>query len=322
MNEMDKWCERIFKVVGALSTVIMFTLFMLAVFGLYHLVSTGFFSSRYCTATEYEMPGLNIESLPLPWIMALIPSLIVLSILFIKTELGKPVGGQIRLSDVFDKPTRLFNGIKNRGYSVKNVMLLILVISLLSGGFGSLNGYIFAQAKYAWMINAPRYMPEGDWMFPQLSALDFLVIYLPLIVISSMVGGFIQFFALTFFLYWFSRAVGARICYLNLYTLTAYLSVIPLTLLGISTLVNAGSYLLCGNVSTLNTEFLPLIGYGIFYIACMYGIQHLGDISLKRSFLAVSPFLLITVIIIYLMYFFTYELVPRIVECVYLQLGL
>lgn len=146
--------------------------------------------------------------------------------------------------------------------------------------------------------------------------------YIPLAVIISIIFHFMYFFAMAFLLYWLSRVAGTKIPYLNLYTLLVYLFFIPLTFLFASTFVNIITYAIFKSVSTFSVKFLPYIGYTVFYIMCIFGVKDLGDISLKRSFLVLSPFLIIALTIIYLNYFFTYVLSHQLTEIILWQLGL
>jgi len=313
--------EFIFKIVGAMSTAIIFSLFIWAVFAFYQLTSLRFFDPEYLGPHWGEW---GIQP-PLELIAGIsILSAIIIFILFFRTEMGKPTGGKINISDVFDRHKEVFKAIRGGRYSLKKVILLLLVISILTslfGGIAQISGLLLAQSKYGY-LDAYTIIREsvGGGSIPDL--IPTLIIGFFLLIIISIVLGFAYLFTLAFFFYWFSRLVGARIPYLHLYSLLIYLSVIPLAFLIISTIVNLVSYLALENISTLNMFIFPNLGYVIFYIACMFGIKDISDISLKWSFLVTSPFLILIFVIIYLTCFFTYELPQRIMEITFYQLGL
>lgn len=310
----DKKTEYVIRILGAISTAIMFSLFVWFALVISQLPSTGFFNPEYCKEA-HEMGKINSKLFLIPWLVISLLSFFIISIASFRIDLGKPTSGKIEISDVFDKPDRLFEDIRKEKYSLNTVILLLVIISVLHGVLMTLDTYIFIQAKYGSMLR--KFMNTTDYS----NILSYLE-QIPLALISSVIGFFMQVFALSFFIYWFSRIVGAKIPYLTIYTLLVYLSLIPLSFLGVSVLANAVSYLLWDNVSTLNTLFFPLIGHLVLFITCMDGISKMGDISLKRSFLVVLPFLVIITFVIYLSYFFAYQLVSNTIECVYWLTGI
>lgn len=325
------------KIFGFVSTTFIFSLFIWNVLGLVYLLSFGFFDQEPSVYLDI-LEKLKTESLVTPWVIASSLSAIIILLLFLKLEIGSALGGKIKISNVFDRPLSVFKKIKDKEYSMKIVILLLIATSALWTLFEISNNYVFLQAKYYSMLSifkdissfqiSPKDMQDISIFysgFIPLSITDFSLkqfSYIPLAVIVSIIFHFMYFFALAFLLYWLSQVAGAKIPYLNLYTLLVYLFFIPLTFLFASAFVNIITYAIFKNVSTFSVKFLPSIGYIVFYIMCIFGVNDLGDISLKRSFLVLSPFLIITLTMIYLNYFFTYVLSHQLTEIILWQLGL
>ena len=324
--------EFIFKIVGAMSTAIIFSLFIWAVFAFYQLTSLRFFDPEYLGPHWGEW---GIQP-PLELIAGIsILSAIIIFILFFRTEMGKPTGGKINISDVFDRHKEVFKAIRNGQYSLKQVLLLIAIISFLSTCFGILNNHIYTQAKYGFIKEIVGDYYEGmtiagDYELEENLAIKIVPTsfseFLPsslnvlLIIVLAVIGGIVVSFTLPFLIYWLLRVSKEKIPYLNLYALSIYLSLIPLAFLIVTTIVNVTFYYILGNVSTVNKEFLPYLGSFLFYISLAYGINDIGEISLKKSFVIISPFIVLIIFTIYLDYFFIYEMPNRILEIVCMQL--
>ena len=330
---MKKKYDRIFRILGALSTAIIFSLFIWAAFGFYQLVSLRFFDPGYMSS---YMGDWKIQP-PFGLTVAIfILSAIIIFILFFKIEMGKPTGGKINISDVFDRPKELFKAIRDGQYSLKQVLLLIAIISFLSVCFGILNNHIYMQAKYGFLTNIMENYEgmtiAGDYELGKNFAIRLVPTsfseFLPsslnvfLIIVLAVIGGVVVSFTLPFLIYWLLRVSKEKIPYLNLYALSIYLSLILLAFLIVTTIVNVTFYYALGNVSTVNKEFLPYLGSFLFYVALAYGINDIGEISLKKSFVIISPFIVLIIFTIYLDYFFIYEMPNRILEIVCMQLGL
>jgi len=249
--------------------------------------------------------------------------------------MGKPTGGKINISDVFDRHKEVFKAIRNGQYSLKQVLLLIAIISFLSTCFGILNNHIYTQAKYGFIKEIVGDYYEGmtiagDYELEENLAIKIVPTsfseFLPsslnvlLIIVLAVIGGIVVSFTLPFLIYWLLRVSKEKIPYLNLYALSIYLSLIPLAFLIVTTIVNVTFYYILGNVSTVNKEFLPYLGSFLFYISLAYGINDIGEISLKKSFVIISPFIVLIIFTIYLDYFFIYEMPNRILEIVCMQL--
>ena len=307
------------KIVGAISTAIMFSLFIWAIFGFYQLVSLRFLDLEYM---ESHLGEWKIEP-PIELLAGIsILSAAIIFILFFRIEMGEARGGKINLTRVFDVPTSLFKKIKSGEYSIVTLLLLILVISALNYLFstsGIVDRYLLAQSKYDYFDSLQRIQESvgfyhRPWFITPVT--DFILILPFSIAISYM-----YLFALAFFLYWFSRIAGSKIPYLHLFALSVCLLVIPLAFNIVTTIANSIIYLIFNNISALNTAFFPIIGQVMFYIACAFGIKELGDIDLRKSILIVLPFLILILLTIVWNYFLIYEFPKRILEITLFQVG-
>ena len=319
LREVSK-SHAIIKIVGAISTAIMFSLFIWAVFGVYQLAALRFFDPAYLSTYLGEW---KIEP-PLELVIGIsLLSAVILFTLSFKIELGEAKGGKINLTYVFDAPTSLFKKIKNGEYSVVTLLLLILAISILNYLFsasGIINNYLVVQSKYGY-FDSLQGIHEAIGSYSQPGFMTPVAGFI-LILSFSIAISYMYLFALAFFLYWFSRVASARIPYLHLFALSVYLSLIPLAFNIVTTIANSITYLIFNNISTWNTAFFPIIGQIVFYIACAFGIKELGDIDLRKSILVVLPFLILILLLIVWNYFLLYEFPKRILELTLFQVGL
>lgn len=74
---------------------------------------------------------LKTESLVTPWVIASSLSAIIILLLFLRLKIGSTLGGKIKISNVFDRPLLVFKKIKDREYSMKIVILLLIATSAL-----------------------------------------------------------------------------------------------------------------------------------------------------------------------------------------------
>lgn len=274
---------------GAWSVGIVFSTLILE---LVQLISPEFSGTRHLILlVDIDRLSLSLT----PWVGISCVLAFVFFIVFHRMKLGLVSGERLKLSNVFDCPKKFFKNVKKGKYSMRWTFLIALLVCFLFVILRVINANIFIQAKFGSMISEfSRLGAEIASSIPTFASISTIAF--------TMVLVFMGFFAVAFWFYWISRAAGGKISYLALHALSIHLFLIPLSFLGASVLINLASYLAWGNVSIFNMKLFTAAGLIVFCFICGFGIEKIGGISLKKSFIAILPLLLLITLDVYLTY--------------------
>ena len=236
-------------------------------------------------------------------------------ILFMSMSFGAPSGGALLLLSVFEKPKELFSRIRESGFSLKGLIIIVVSISFFSALFSTASEYLFFEASLGWLKGVGPISPvlSADYMPPMSSwVLRFVLCFL---------GNIVYSFVPAFLIYWLLRLLSVRAIYLNLYALSVYASLVPLAFSAASALAGFAAYYAIGRTSPLSMAFLPYIGGLISCGVLAYGTRDVCGTSLKKALIAVLPLIALTLVAIYLKYALIYIVPERIFQMTLQELG-